>query len=235
LFDLRRPAISHFVQAFSELSNEGLGPRRGRVSLTCVSQLSLDREPERRLFDGESLLDPQGAKPEVLSLAPPLSPVSSVTVRFITPTELKSGHFDSRGAEQERNATVLAAASASRLREAPGPRSECVPVPQFGTLAKRLRDRISTLGALYGDGPLSLDFRAFGQRAAAVRLTRCTLTRVDVRRRSSRTGQVHPLGGFVGEAHYEGDLTEFLPYLRAARWTGVGRQTAWGKGEIDIA
>jgi len=34
---------------------------------------------------------------------------------------------------------------------------------------------------------------------------------------------------------YEGDLTEFVPYLRAARWTGVGRQTAWGKGAIEIA
>ena len=40
------------------------------------------------------------------------------------------------------------------------------------------------------------------------------------------------LGGFVGEAEYEGDLTEFVPYLRAAHWTGVGRQTAWGKGAL---
>jgi hypothetical protein len=38
----------------------------------------------------------------------------------------------------------------------------------------------------------------------------------------------------VGEAEYEGDLTEFVPYLRAAHWTGVGRQTAWGKGALAI-
>jgi hypothetical protein len=56
---------------------------------------------------------------------------------------------------------------------------------------------------------------------------------MDIERRSSRTGQVHPIGGFVGEAEYEGDLAEFVPYLHAARWTGVGRQTVWGKGEID--
>jgi hypothetical protein len=42
------------------------------------------------------------------------------------------------------------------------------------------------------------------------------------------------LGGFVGEADYTGDLTEFLPYLRAAQWTGVGRQTTWGKGAIAL-
>ncbi len=27
---------------------------------------------------------------------------------------------------------------------------------------------------------------------------------------------------------------EFVPYLRAARWTGVGRQTVLGKGEIEV-
>ena len=38
----------------------------------------------------------------------------------------------------------------------------------------------------------------------------------------------------MGEAEYEGDLTEFMPYLRAGEWTGVGRQTTWGKGAIAI-
>ena len=53
-------------------------------------------------------------------------------------------------------------------------------------------------------------------------------------RLSTRTGQSHPLGGFTGEAVYEGPLTPFLPYLEAARFTGVGRQTVWGKGEIAL-
>ena len=104
--------------------------------------------------------------------------------------------------------------------------------PEFPILFARLRDRISTLRALYGPGPLDIDFRAMGERAAAVRLARCELTWHDIERRSSRTGQVHPLSGFTGEAEYDGDLGEFLPYLRAGQWTGVGRQTVWGKGEI---
>jgi CRISPR/Cas system endoribonuclease Cas6 (RAMP superfamily) len=56
----------------------------------------------------------------------------------------------------------------------------------------------------------------------------------DVDRLSSRTGQRHPLGGFVGEAEYEGELGEFLPYLRLGKWVGVGRQTVWGKGELEL-
>ena len=111
---------------------------------------------------------------------------------------------------------------------------ETIERPEFGVLAARIRDRISTLRALYGDGPLALDFREFGERAEQIRMTRCDIRHVQASRRSSRTGQVHPLGGFVGEAEYRGDLTEFVPYLRAAQWTGVGRQTAWGKGELSL-
>lgn len=106
--------------------------------------------------------------------------------------------------------------------------------PEFSVVAARIRDRISTLRDLYGAGPLDIDFRAFGDRAALVRMSRCETQQVDVVRRSSRTGQTHSIGGFVGEAEYEGDLTEFVPYLRAAQWTGIGRQTVWGKGQVRV-
>jgi CRISPR-associated endoribonuclease Cas6 len=104
--------------------------------------------------------------------------------------------------------------------------------PEFGTLLARIRDRISTLRELYGDGPLAIDFKAFGERASRVTMTRCDLVPVAAERTSHATGQRHSLGGFTGVAEYEGDLAEFLPYLEIARWTGVGRQTVWGKGEI---
>ncbi len=106
--------------------------------------------------------------------------------------------------------------------------------PEFGVVTARVRDRISTLRALYDDGPLTIDFREFGERAARIQMTRCDIHRVETSRRSSRTGQTHSLGGFVGEAEYAGDLAEFVPYLRVAQWTGVGRQTAWGKGVLVV-
>lgn len=107
--------------------------------------------------------------------------------------------------------------------------------PEFPILFGRIRDRISTLRRLFGEGPLDIDFQGSGVRAAAVRLTRWEGRRVDADRRSSRTGQSHSIGGFVGVAEYEGELAEFLPYLEAGRWTGVGRQSVWGKGEIAVA
>jgi hypothetical protein len=106
--------------------------------------------------------------------------------------------------------------------------------PNFAILFARIRDRISTLRSLYGPGPLDIDFRAIGERAAQIQITRCDLQHSGALRRSSRSGQTHGIGGFTGITEYQGDLTEFLPYLEAARYTGVGRHCVWGNGEIMI-
>ncbi len=103
---------------------------------------------------------------------------------------------------------------------------------EFSVLLARARDRVSTLRSLYGAGPLEIDFRELAQRARAVKTVQTQLREVEVQRRSSRTGQRHGIGGFLGFAEYEGDLAEFLPYLEAAHWTGVGRHCTWGNGQI---
>jgi len=102
----------------------------------------------------------------------------------------------------------------------------------FPILLARARDRVSTLRALYGEGPLPIDFRALAARANAVRTAEHELHPVSIERRSSRTGQRHSIGGLVGFAEYAGDLGEFLPYLQAASWAGIGRHCTWGNGHI---
>ncbi len=106
--------------------------------------------------------------------------------------------------------------------------------PPFGVLACRLRDRVSGLRALYGAGPLEIDFKGFGERAKRVVATGGRLVHECARRTSSRTGMSHPLGGVTGWVEYEGELGEFVPYLRAAAYTGVGRQTVWGHGRLKV-
>jgi hypothetical protein len=198
VFDLRQPALPHFRAAFARLAENGLGPGRGRAELERVEQLDMAGK-------AEVVTDVPGT-PSVAALEGGTQPVPRVTVRFLSPTELKGG-------ATER--------------------------PEFAILFGRLRDRISTLRGLYGAGPLEIDFRGMGERAALIRLVRCQLEWEQVNRKSGRTGQVHPIGGFTGEAEYhadpdEADLAEFLPWLRAARWVGVGRQTVWGKGDVRV-
>ncbi len=106
--------------------------------------------------------------------------------------------------------------------------------PDFSVVFARARDRVSTLNSLYGAEPWHIDYKALGQRAEQVRLTHCDVRNIKVERQSSRTGQRHPIGGFVGSAEYQGELTEFLPYLMAAEYTGIGRQTTFGNGQICV-
>jgi len=199
VFEMRDPALAYFAFSFSQLMREGLGPGRAGAELTAIHQLDSAGRPGARVFDGQTLGDPQ---PLVLSLQPETADARRVRVRFLTPTELKSA-------------------------------GQVVREPQFGALFARVRDRLHTLRQLYGAGPLALDFSAAGERARGVRLTASELRWESSERRSGRTGQTHPLAGLVGWADYEGDLAEFVPYLRAAGWTGVGRQTTWGKGQIS--
>lgn len=106
--------------------------------------------------------------------------------------------------------------------------------PEFAVLFARIRDRLSTLRALYGAGPLDIDFRTMASRAAEITTVSSNLIRLKTSRHSSRTGQCHQLGGFLGETEYAGRLDDYIPYLKAAQWTGVGRQTVWGKGELSV-
>jgi CRISPR-associated endoribonuclease Cas6 len=105
--------------------------------------------------------------------------------------------------------------------------------PEFPILIRRVRDRVATLMSLYGPGEPDLDFRAFGHAADLVQTIRSDIDQRETGRTSSRTGQTHPIGGLVGEAEYAGPLDAFIPFLRAAYYTGVGRHTVWGNGCIE--
>jgi hypothetical protein len=106
--------------------------------------------------------------------------------------------------------------------------------PHFPALFGRARDRVSTLCTVYQGGAPDADYRGLGERSRLVTITASRIEQVEVERRSSRTGQRHGLGGFTGEAEYTGALGEFLPWLKAAEWTGVGRYTVWGNGALVV-
>lgn len=106
--------------------------------------------------------------------------------------------------------------------------------PDFPILAARVRDRLAALCRFYRGEPLPIDPHVVAAAAQGPVLERCEVRHVSHRRHSRRTGEVHPLGGFVGEAEYRGDLRLFLPLLETAQFTGVGRHTAWGQGAIAV-
>ncbi len=198
------PLLQYFTLSFLQFCRTGLGPGRGRVALIKVDVLDANRQPVACAFDGSGF---------VLPALPPAQEIG-MTVSEGPPLERLCLEF----------VTPTELKSGGQIQSA---------LP-FGVLLARLRDRISTLRALYDAGPLEVDFRELAERAHAISMVRSSLQIQDVLRRSSRTGQTHSVGGFVGEVEYTGDLRPFLPYLQAGTWTGVGRHTVWGNGVYKI-
>lgn len=106
--------------------------------------------------------------------------------------------------------------------------------PEFAILMARLRDRISALRSFYGAGPPAIDFKRFLDNAREVRSLGGEIVHFGGERRSSRTGQRHPLGGFMGHCDYAGDFRQYLPWLEVAEHACVGRQTVWGHGRLIV-
>ncbi|MGE5058657.1 MAG: CRISPR system precrRNA processing endoribonuclease RAMP protein Cas6 [Betaproteobacteria bacterium] len=111
---------------------------------------------------------------------------------------------------------------------------EVIRRPEFHHVLKRLRDRVNALSTFYGEGPLDADFRGLGKRAETIRTISVQTDWVDRFRTSSKTRQRHELSGFIGEALYEGELAEFLPWLTLGELIHVGKHTAWGNGWMEV-
>lgn len=209
LFLTADPPVEYFVLAFSQLADTGLGPSRGRVRLETVDLIGLapTDEVHARIFADGRFLVPDLPKPLEIPLAGGEAEAADpeLRIRFTAPMELK------------QNGRIAAR-------------------PEFGLLLTRIVERLSNLCTMYGDAPPQWDWRGLVERAQAVRLVEWRVDRLDpVVRFSTRTGQTHGLGGFLGEAVYRGaGLGEFLPALRAARYCGVGRHTVWGNGLLEL-
>jgi hypothetical protein len=195
-----------------------------------------------RHLDGQSFAPGESFEIGVNLFAPSLLPVFRNGLQELAASGLGPGRIrlDAGGIEVVRKSFDLAASEIYKQLEVlfvtPTEMKgwNGTGLPPFELLAARVRDRVSALCTLYGSGEPGLDFRGLAERARTVLAVSGELTSARSQRTSSRTGQTHPLSGLTGSVRYEGELSEFVPLLRAACCTGVGRQTVWGHGEIAI-
>jgi len=106
--------------------------------------------------------------------------------------------------------------------------------PDFHHLIKRLRDRINAISWFYQAALLDIDYADFGKRSESVQTVQSHIEWVDRERLSTRTGQRHSVGGFMGYAVYAGDIREFVPLLRLGEYIHVGKHAVWGNGRFTI-
>lgn len=213
-------SLPYFVLSFRELANEGLGLNRAKCILERVEQVGVSSNrselppPERKLI--------YSADDQIFRANASTSAESFVNSR------LREFHA-SNGKQSTQNITIRFLAPTFLRAD-----GETIREPEFQHIFKRLRDRINALGTFFGDGPLDLDFRGLGERAEGVRTVSAQIDWVERFRTSSKTRQRHELSGFIGEASYEGELSEFFPWLALGELVHVGKHAAWGNGWMGV-
>ncbi len=89
LFDLHPLAPLHLIRALSQLVDSGLGPGRGSVELNAVAILSQTVLPLQPVFENGKFQPVANLATVSIPLNPPSVSIKTVTLQFLTPTEIK--------------------------------------------------------------------------------------------------------------------------------------------------
>ncbi len=106
--------------------------------------------------------------------------------------------------------------------------------PAFRPLIQRLHRRLRDLTREFTDAPWEFDFRQVMAQAEAVRVVEDQTRWVELDSFSTRRSTSTPMGGFVGQVTFEGDLEPFLPWLVWGEVVHVGKDAVKGNGWYEI-
>lgn len=205
--------LPFFVLAFDHMGRYcGLGKKRGRLRLAeiyCVPAGQSKAGPSTIFVQGDEQLRGDCVPATVVDL-------------------MKPGWGDA-GTEVER--ITVCFQTPCRLMRGAGYTDR----PDFHVLLRALLRRLSSLAYFHCGSDLALDFRALAVAAEHVRLVRDDTSWFDWERYSSRQNSRTRMGGVVGKAVYEGDLTSLVPLLRLGEVMHVGKGTSFGLGKYGVA
>src|SRR6266699_884178 len=212
--------LPYVLRSFQKMEQSDFGHpiqelqgRRGRFNIRHVHAYNPLTRERQVLWDKDNI------RPEKLRLSVTLEdvityarqfPTDHVTINFLSPTRLI-------GEKQLFNQ------------------------PDFQMLMLRLYERLDHLRREYGEYPESqsdkadMSFREYTLVRALskeVRLTRDETRWVDIKSYSARQQRTMPIGGFVGRASFEGDITHLRELLVWGEVLHVGKNAVKGGGFI---
>jgi hypothetical protein len=196
----------YFVVTFRELGVDGLGRGRGRFQLERIDAI-----------------DPLNGHGQPAFLA------DDQLVRSVH-TQVSLASCRERAPELSGRLT-LRFLTPTRIKHA----GQYVERPEFHAVFRALLRRLSSLALFHCDVRLDIDYRGLIAQAESIRLVEDRTRNISFERYSARQRQRMDLGGLVGEAVYEGDLTTFMPYLLFGQWTHVGKNATFGLGRYHLS
>ncbi len=105
--------------------------------------------------------------------------------------------------------------------------------PEFPILLRSLLRRI-TLLAYFHDQPITTDYTPLIRQSEVIKTVAEDLAELSWRRFSRRQKSEIPMSGIIGTITYRGEITPFLPYLRAGEILHIGKGTSFGMGKYKM-
>jgi hypothetical protein len=194
--------------AFMQIGTEGIGKAKARFDLVSISSITPHVESifysEHTGFDTVPVA---WAASEVFAFpgSSPLPASNDLSLVFRSPVRLKAEN--------------------RLVRQA----------PDFSLLWHRLFGRVVLLAKSCGAPALPPDLRReFDELASSVSTRSHCLSWAEWPRYSSRQGAEMLFGGLLGEMHFHGPLTTFVPWMKLAEYLHLGGKTTFGLGALHL-
>ncbi len=104
----------------------------------------------------------------------------------------------------------------------------------FEIVMRNLFRRLSGLFDIHGGEKWELDWKALIEKTKNIKTNHSILVWKDWERYSKRQDAKLKMGGFLGEITFEGDLPEFMPFLRLGEYLHIGKGTVFGLGKYEL-
>jgi hypothetical protein len=205
-----RGLFPYLVQALARAGERGVGYGRGCFWITGIeSYLPLSKECEDLLLNGRVKMPSLRFGQENVREAAKTLPLDALRLRFLTPTTLKD-------------------------------RGQILKRPDFTALIKRILERAQALVYHYGEPSgdqkvWQAIYEDLVKASEAIRLTQDHTRWVDIRAGSRRSNRYNEIGGFVGEARFDGKMQAFHEWLLWGQSLQVGKHVIKGNGSYEIA
>jgi hypothetical protein len=198
--------LPYFILVFRELGNRGIGRGRGKYSLHEVQAVQPLNKAQEQIY--------------------------SATDEMVCHSQLEVSFQDMerRAEEMPGDEVTLRFLTPARLKH----EGKFISQPPFHVIVRNVLRRVSSLYYFHCGEQWEFDYRGTIEKAKGIRGIELNTRWVDWERYSGRQQARMKMGGFVGEAVYQGDLTEFKPLLVLGQLVHIGKACVFGNGRYEI-
>jgi len=199
--------LPYFIYSFEELGRKfGLGRGRGKFRLVEVRSVSMNDNCTIYMHNDRLMKDHVHII-DIDSISKSLDDLSShsMILDFVTPTKIT------------HSGNMLSGDDV-----------------QFEKLMRAIFRRASMLAELFCNSKWELDYSSLLEKAKEIRANSIGHEVQRWERYSTRQGGRIPMSGFTGEVSIDGNLKEFLPFIKLGELIHVGKGTTFGLGKYVI-